>query len=57
LDGVCLTVTADDASLLRVADISNLAVGAVVPGQRWREDGCQSDFSVSDRLDHLVRGD
>src|SRR5215469_11733029 len=51
------TVPADDASLLGVADIADLAVVLVVPGKRRREDGRQSDFAVSDCLDHLVRGD
>src|SRR5258708_36936498 len=57
LDDVGLTVAADDACLLPVADVAYLAVVAVVPCQRRREDARQPDFAVGDGFDHLVRSD
>src|SRR5205807_3090514 len=52
-----LAVAAGDRALLAVADVADLAVVRVVPGERLADDGGEPDLRVGHRLDQLVRGD
>src|SRR5207237_4873273 len=57
LHRVGLAVAAGHGSLLAVADVADLAVVRVVPGERLAQHGGEADLGVGDGLDHLVRGD
>ncbi len=50
-------VAADNLAVLPHADVANLPVALVVPGERRSEGGGQADLGVGGGLDQFVRGD
>src|SRR5438552_3328161 len=55
LHRIRVAVAAAEGRLRAVADVADLAVVGIVPGERLTEHGRQADLGIGDGLDELVR--